>query len=158
MIVNIQLYTTPADVRGILGVAEEELPDRVVLLDTYGYLLEQDLRDVRETLPEEYQVALENSDAASKKLVRTTRTFASLALARALCMSLPMFGPKDISDSKATISRFADSPYKETSKRVEAAFGLMRQTLQTLANGTVSNSTFTFMAVASPSYDPVVGS
>lgn len=155
---NIQRYTTPADVRSLLGVAEEELPDRVILLETYEFFLDQDLRDVKATLPEDFQAALDLTDAASRKLVRTTKTFAALSVARALCTSLPMFSPKDISDSKATMSRFADSPYKETIRRVEGAFAVMRKTLASVVSASAADAPITFLAAASPSYDPVVGS
>lgn len=158
-------YTTYDDIRSALGVSSDDIEDSTLLLETWDNHLQFELEDVNAGLPAGYAVVVAvqsgSRTAAQAKLYRATRLFATLAVANALSAALPMFGPKDVSDGKAVVSRFADSPYKATVKEVKAQLSIARERLKSawaeLNVSTATASTRPYMSVASPSVDPVVG-
>lgn len=153
-------YTTYDDIRAVLGVSTDELEDVTLALETYATALLLDLEDVDTGLPAAYAglPGTGRSDAQERFYV-TARFFATFAVARQLTSALPLFGPKDITDGKASTSRFSDSPYKETIKRVQAEFDRCRTRLEKsyagLSSGAYILTIPTFLSVASPSIDPV---
>lgn len=155
-------YTTYDDVRAVLGVSTDELEDTTLALETYASALLLDLEDVDVALPATYS-ALPGTGrtAAQERFFVTVRLFATYAVARQLTSSLPMFGPKDITDGKAGVTRFADSPYKETIKRLQAEYDRYRTRLEKayagLTAGAYTLTVPTFLSVASPTSDPVTG-
>lgn len=158
-------YTTPSDIRAILGVTDEELEDSTLELDVYAISLEGELEDVSVNLPSQYATVSAISEAsrtdAQRRFYQATRLFATYAVAQQLGSSLPMFGPKDISDGKATVSRFADSPYKQTLEEIKRQYKVTRRRLEdafaAVNLSTASTKVFrTFLSVSSPSTDPVV--
>lgn len=152
-------YTTYDDIRAVLGVSTDELEDTTLDLEIYDSGLVLDLEDVDLGLSDAYLALPATRTATQDRFHRTVRMFAAYSVARQLTASLPMFGPKDISDGKATVTRFADSPYKETIKRVQAEFDRCRTRLEKayagLSSGAYTLTIPTFLSVASPSTDPV---
>lgn len=158
-------YTTPDDIRSVLGVTADELEDETLALETWDNLLMFELEDVHAGLPAGY-AAVVATEAATRtavqsKLYRATRMYATLAVANGLTASLPMFGPKDISDGKATVSRFADSPYKpvvaEIRKQYEAARTRLKQAWAEMSASTATVTARPYFGVAKPTTDPVTG-
>ena len=153
-------YTTYADVRAALGVSDDELSDETLGLEIYASALLLDLEDVNVALPAAY-AALPGSGRteAQERFFVTSRLFATYAVARQLTSALPMFGPKDITDGKAGVTRFSDSPYKETIKKVQAEYDRYRTRLEKsyagLSSGTFTLTIPTFLSVASPDTDPI---
>lgn len=158
-------YTTYADIRSALGVSSDDIEDETIALETWDHHLQFELEEVNAGIPAGYAavvaVTAASRTAAQAKMYRATRLFSTLAVANALAASLPMFGPKDVSDGKATVSRFADSPYKATVSKVKEQYGVAKERLKgAWAELNASSSTTSarkYLSVASPSTDPVVG-
>lgn len=159
-------YTTFDDIRSALGVSPDEIEDGTLGLETWDNHLVFDLEEIGAALPAAYAAIAAITPASSRtavqvKLHRSTRLFATLSVANALTASLSMFGPKDIGDGKAIVSRFSDSPYKETVKGVKAQYTQAQERLKA-AWGEFSSSTVvaaprSYMGVSSPDFNPVTG-
>ncbi len=156
-------YTTNDDIRAVLGVSDNELSDETLSLEVYSSNLSMELEDIGTTLATQYEVVrakLEASRTSNEtRFFTATRMFAVYATANQLGSSLPMFSPKDISDSKTAVGRFSDSPYKETLKRVSEGYESNRARLMRSYVAMGSSVTMTsrvFMSVSQPSTDPVV--
>lgn len=159
-------YCENAEVRAALGVNAIELPDAVLNLPIYSIGLLRELNKVSSSLPAAFSgievKALEARTEAEQALHDAVRLFSAYASARQVGVSLASILPKDVGDGKATISRFADAPYKETLARVEAMFGATRASV--IASLDELNQTTTPAAVIAPvlvaaqrSYDPITG-
>ena len=74
---------------------------------------------------------------------------------------MPLFAAKDVTDSKASVTRF-DSPYRDTVKSVLDQYGRLRNRLATalaaLAAPTTLSVAKTYFSVVSPATDPITGS
>lgn len=159
-------YSTYDDIRAVLGVSNEELEDVTLALGVYSSNLVMELEDVDADLPSEYAtvaaLASNVRTEAQQRFYDVTRLFAVYAVAKQLGSSLPLFSPKDVSDGKASQSRFADSPYRETLKKVDAYYGRTREKLETTYAALSSSSTTatqrTLFSISSPASDPVIGS
>lgn len=157
-------YITYAEVRSILGVESEELEDSVLALDLYSSSLLAEIEDVGTGIPAQFVIvaAIEPASRtdAQRRFYDATRNFAAYSVANQLSTSLPMFGPKEISDSKALVSRFTDSPFRDTISNVAKQLSVWRTRLSnayTDLQSTVSVvPTRTFMVVSSPTTDPVI--
>ena len=143
----------------------DELEDQTLGLESWDSHLQLDLEDIGTALPSSY-ITVAAIPASSRtdvqaRLYRSIRLFATLSVANALTASLSMFGPKDISDGKATLSRFSDSPYKETVKGVREQYTKAQSRLKDVwAEFNASSLTVaprSYMGVSSPSFDPVTG-
>lgn len=159
-------YCETAEVRAILGVNAIELPDAVLNLPIYSIGLMRELSKLSTSLPAAFLVihakTADARTALEQALFDATRLFSPYASARQVGVSLASMMPKDVGDGKATISRFADAPYKETMARVEAMFNAARSSLlATLAESEGADTpvpkTFLGFVVAGRSYDPVTG-
>lgn len=159
-------YTTYADIRATLGVNEVELTDETLGLALYSSNLSVELDDAGTTLSDSYTtVAAIDALTRTKKQQRlydVTRLFATYTVAKQCCGSLPMFGPKSISDAKTEVSRFTNDPYKETVKTVIKEWEKYRQRAQAaladMSSLTASLTPRTVMLVSSPTSDPITGS
>ena len=156
-------YTTYNDIRSALGVSVDEIDDATLALETHDNHLQFELEEVNANLASAYAtvaaITPTSRTAPQSKLYRATRLFATLAVANSLAGSLPMFGPKDISDGKATVSRFADAPYKAVIKSVQGQYGINRDRVkQAYAELSSSSSAVTarsYISAARPVIDPV---
>lgn len=158
-------YTTYNDIRSALGVSVDEIADVTLALETWDYNLQAELEGINAALLSTYAsvvaVVPANRTPAQAKFYRSTRLFSTFATANALAASLPMFGPKDISDGKATVSRFADSPYKVVVAAVrtqyDSAKDRLKQALTELNSAAITLTPRAYMGTSRPSYDPVTG-
>lgn len=158
-------YTTYEDVRALLGVSDTELPDNVLALQVYDIGLRGELYDISPSCVSSYGTVSDKQPdtrtIAEQWFYDSMRIFAAYAVAKQLTTSLPMFGPKDISDGKATVSRFSDSPYRSVVTAVSKAYDQMRARLEralaALNSTTATNTSRVFLAISSPSFDPVTG-
>ena len=164
MTVALTDYTTYADIRAVLGVSDDELEDGTLALDLYSDYLTMELEDIHLDLPTEFTTVSAISEgsrtAAQQRFFQATKLFAPYAVANQLGSSLPMFGPKDISDGKATVGRFADSPYRTTLDRVKKDYDRLKLRLGEVYAALTSSSRTTVVrelfAVSAPQSDPVV--
>lgn len=160
-------YTTYDDIRAVLGVSTDELEDATLALGVYSTNLTVEFEDVDPEIVSEYGVVAAIVSpavrtAAQTKFYESTRLFATYAVAKQLGSGLPLFSPKDITDGKASQSRFADSPYRETLKKIDAYYGKMRTRLEEAYAGLSASTATTVVrnlfSVSRPSSDPVTGS
>lgn len=118
------------DVRGLLGVDSEELTDTTLSLRVFSRSLEETLRELGESvdpvydLLEDYRVvvavAVLSRNASQKSFFEKVQSFSAYCVADDAGSAIPLGIPKMISDSKATMQRHADSPYKLTLERISA--------------------------------------
>lgn len=158
-------YTSYDEVRAVLGVSSDELEDATLALGVYSSNLNFELEGVSLQLPASYSavvaIASGSRTAVQQRLYDATRLFATYAVAKQLGTSLPLFGPKDITDGKSAISRFADSPYKETLKNIEGYYNRTRLNLEdAFAKLNLTEAqvvTRKLLTASSPTSDPVIG-
>lgn len=158
-------YTTYDDIRAALGVTAEEIDDATLALETWENHLQFEMDDIGSGIPAGYSAVLvipeESRTAAQARLYRAARLFTTLAVANSLTASLPMFGPKDISDGKATVSRFADSPYRATVSKIREQFEKAKDRLRSAwADVNASTATLTprsYLGTVPLGTDPVTG-
>lgn len=163
---ELTAYTTFSDVRAIIGVTAEELPDTDLALEVYLFGLESELDGVSSTLNADFLVAAAavvagTDTTAQKVLYRATRLFATAQVASTAAQSLPLRAQKSITDGKASVSRFSDSPYKATLENLNKLLAQTKANLKEqydiiLGNGTVLNIP-SFLGIVVPTIDPVVG-
>lgn len=157
-------YTSYDEIRAALGVSTDEIEDDTLALPLYSDFLTMELDEIDETLVDLFaSVNLIEETTRSKEQKRffdATRLFSTYASAAQLTSSLPLFSPKDISDGKASTSRFSDSPYREVIKEIKSQRERLRAKLEEAfakANSTTKNKVArVFFGVSSPSSDPVV--
>lgn len=158
-------FTSFDDIRAALGVSSEEIEDSALSLPLYEFNLVAEMEDVDDGLIAAYTAAKDVAEgsrtAAQRRLVQSTFMFATYAVAKQLTSTLPMFSPKEIGDGKAHMTRFLD-PYKATIARVEQEFEKARtRVIEALAvvqsSSVVTPAPRVFIAISSPSTDPVTG-
>ena len=122
-------YTTYDDVRAVLGVSIDELPNSVVSLKVYENALLLALTEksgvvdpdtVDRDLAEHYTYlkALPSPTSDDLRNIALIEEYATYLVAATLCGALSMFAPKTQADGKATLTRFSS---EDTYKRVCAA-------------------------------------
>lgn len=162
----LQDYTTFEDIRAALGVSEDEIEDATLSLSLYEFSLSADIRSVSLTLTADY--ATVSSKQPSERtndevvLVECMTLFTTYSVAKHLLTSLPLFSPKEVTDGKASVTRYPTNPYKDTMERVESQYVKFRDALLTAyaaykATTASSRTTRTLLSVSSPSFDPVTG-
>lgn len=162
---DLDNYTTPAQVRSVLGVSDDELDDATVKLEVYTSGLGEDLREVSETLDSVYAAINGNDEAtrtpAEARVWRMTRLFSTYSMAKRVGGSLSMFGPKSLVEGKASMTRFSGDPYKATLANIAEEFDLARQrlldALAGLQSGTIKVKLRPLMAAVNLATDPVIG-
>ncbi len=159
-------YCTPDEVRAALGVNDIELPDRMLNLPVYELGLTRELRQVGLSLPAAFSTASQAEPRTDEQqaLVEATREWAVYCVARQVGTSLAMLAPKDVTDDKASIGRFAGDSIKDTLARVEGLYQTTRGALVVAlaaATGTPSTSSGFLLPIAAIAVgriaDPVTG-
>jgi len=159
-------FTTFADIRSVIGLTTEELPDTDLQLETYLFGLEAALDAISPNLVVAYVSAASAISASTetttqKTLYRATRLFAVAQVGLAVAYSLPMRAQKAITDGKAGLSRFTDSPFRDTLENLQGLLASAQTNLATAyaasVGGIVTATLPSFMSVVSPAVDPVTG-
>lgn len=158
-------FTTYDEVRSVLGVSTDEISDETIALGVYETGLKIELQAVATGLSAAYLAASQKSPVArstsEQDLVDAVRLFSTYAVARQLTTSMPMAAPKEQTDNKASMVRFATDPYKETVRSVKESFEKYRGYLSTLYDAYTSSSRAgvarLYCVVSKPSSDPVAG-
>lgn len=155
-------YTDYASIKASLGVSDEDLEDSTLALALYSDNLTQELEDVALTLPETFATikAKDAPTALETRFLTACRLFSTFAVAKMLTAALPLFAAKEVTDGKAAVGRF-DSPYKDVIKSVNEQYATQRarlvNALTAVGTTSVASTARVYMAVASPSSDPVTG-
>lgn len=160
----LTVFTSYADIRAALGVGIAEIPDAVISLPLYDNSLGVELDKLGLTLAADFVTtkALAVKTADQDRFLRSVQLFATYAVARQLTGALPLFSPKEIHDGKASMVRYAASPYDATIKAIKEGFETYKAVAiaaYALLNTTTSPSTKLrpYLSVVAPSYDPVTG-
>ena len=160
----ITAYTTYDDIRAALGVSSDEIEDATLSLDIYELNLTSEFEDISLSLASAYATvaALTSRSDVQERFYQATRLFSAYAVAYQATSSLPLFSPKDISDGKATVSRYADSPYKAVIAQVKTLYEKFKGKLEKAyadnsATSVADLAPRPYFTVVSPSYDPVTG-
>lgn len=155
-------FSSAEDIRAALGVSSDDIVDEVIQLRIYEDGLVVELESVNLTLPATYDSikAQDTHTDTELRFLRAARLFATYAVAKQLTTSLPMFSVKQVTDSKAGITRF-DNPYAATISEVIKNYGSYKQLLAA-ALGVITSTSKTptvrqLVRKINPSYDPVTG-
>lgn len=129
----LSTYVDYNEVRGALGVNATELKDTVLALPVYEMGLVRELRKVSPTLAASFSsvaaMAPASRTEAEAELFEAVRVFSVYAVAKQVGVSLPTMIPKDITDGKASLSRFSAEVIKSTLDAVNAALAQARANL-----------------------------
>lgn len=161
-------YAEYAEVRAALGVNDIELKDAVLTLPIYEMGVVRELNKVSTSLATAFSSiaakSAETRTTAERKLYDAVRLFSVYAVAKQVGVSLTSFAPKDVSDGKASVSRFAGEPLENTLARVEAMYLDLRnslvdeyQTFLGASSAVLSTVPTTVLVASGRSYDPVTG-
>ena len=156
-------YTSPEDIRAVLGVDDIELSDDTLALSIYEMQVRLDLEDISDSLSDDYLAAAalpsDTRSALEQKLVELTQLFSAYSVSKNLLTSLKMFGPKRITDGRAEVERF--DPMAEIKLGILSNYSVIRDKLiavyASLGNTTPSAVTRVFVNTAGLSVDPVTG-
>lgn len=154
------------DIRAALGVSQDEITDATLSLDLYEFNLISELESISLTLVSVYAAQKETAPSTwttdQTRLHQSIRLFSAYAVAKQATISLPMFSPKEQTDGKAGLVRFAQDPYKATIARVLQQYDLFKAKLEVaygaiLAVSATPTTQRPYFSVVSPSSDPVLG-
>ncbi len=128
----ITTYTTPDEVRAVLGVAPEELEDATILLPIYETQLIEDIYDLGPTLAADYATIKAGAQTPqTTRFVNLVNTWACYDLAQQLLPATPMFAPKTITSDKDTAQRVED-PYALLQERIDSAMSRFEERILAL--------------------------
>lgn len=159
-------YTTNDDVRGLLGVSDEELLDAVLDLSVYSQGLLRELRKIDAGLPALFTTIdgklQDDRSPEEGALHEAVQFFSAHAVALQAGASLGLVAAKRLSDDKAAVERFADSPYRDVLARLSNALADARfaveEALAALNNSMVAPpALIRHLVGVQRSYDPVTG-
>ena len=160
-------FTSNDDVRGLLGVSDEEMADAVLDLAVYSQGLLRELRKIDIGLPALFTTvdAIPALDRTPEQgaLHEAVQFFSTHAAALQAGAPLGLIAPKRLTDDKASFERFSDSPYRDVLARLGNSLADARRAVEeamaALNNTTVVASVLGVRyTVAVPrSYDPVTG-
>ena len=107
---NLDDFTSPTEVRAVLGVSDEELEDSTLELVLYWQNLQLELESVHPLLESMYtsiyQATASTRTIAQQKLVNIVQVFSAYATSKSLLGSSTLFAPKKITDGRAAVERF----------------------------------------------------
>lgn len=156
-------FCTYDDIRAVLGVEAEELPDTTLALELYLNALNLEFNETAPDALNQYATvkALTTRSGAQQAFYEGCRLFAMYATAKRLASSLPLFAPKDITDGKAATGRFSDSPYRDVIAETAGQYERLRlklpSLLAALSASTINANPRVYFGSSAPSSDPVTG-
>lgn len=160
-------YCEFGEVRAALGVNARELPDSVLALPIYEIGLVRELSNVSASLSTAFflvsAVDVSARSTQQQQLSDAVRMFSVYACAKQVAVALASLAPKDVSDGKASTSRFSDAPYRDVQDRLDIAYqrakAFLLDALSAYSGGGTPNSRPVATAFRSSvrSYDPVTG-
>ena len=132
---SLTTYCDFAEIRSTLGVNEKELKDTVLGLPVYEMGLVRELNKVSTSLNAAFSIVFVKAPAArtaaEAALHDAVRLFSVYAVAKQVSVSLANFAPKDVSDGKATVGRFAGTPFRDVQDRIEGMYTALKEDLKT---------------------------
>lgn len=160
-------FTTNDEVRAACGATEQELTDETLDLPLYEANLRLELGVVGTTLAADFEavdiVGVEVRTSAQVNFHAAVQLFSPYAVTAQLEQSLPLLVAKSVTDGKAGMSRFSESPFKDALNAAKKNYERFRQNLQKKyaiyksATAPIIVGVPTLFAIASPDGDPVIG-
>jgi len=127
---SLTTYTTPAEVRAVLGVGATELSDTAVLLPANGLHIDLALEDIDAgvgTLFATVGAIAENTRTKQQqRYYDLVRMFASYAVGKVLVATLPLFSVKSITDGRADFERNVDY-YKDLREDLDGIYITLKE-------------------------------
>lgn len=160
MTTPLTAYTSYDEVRAVLGVSSDDLEDATIALPIYANDLEDEMEEIDPDLPATFATVsgLSVHTVAQARFLRACNGFATYAVARKLTGSMSMFAAKQVTDSKAGLTRF-DNPLQivlQTIQReYERAKTRLGQAVAALSSSTRDVAPRPYLSAATPGYDPV---
>lgn len=156
-------FTAYGDVRAILGVSAKELPDATLALNIFQKQLLMDFETASEDVVADYLIAaaLVSPTAVQTAFVRAFEVAAVYLMSSVCVTGLPSLSLRTITDGKASMSRQAGVPYRETADSLECRVFQYQRALQEahaayLGLALAALSPVLSVGSSVPSYDPVV--
>lgn len=160
-------FTSFDEVRAALGVSDDEIEDSTLALPIYEFNLKQELRAVSAGILSSFAtVSTISADSRSDleaQLYEAVWLFSTYAVALHLTTSLPMFSPKEMTDSKASFVRYAQGNIESVVAGVRQQYEASRAILSAVLNDVVptadaSQTTRSYVAKAGLPVNPVTNS
>lgn len=129
----LSTYTTPAEIRAVLGVSATELSDDTIALSIYATNTELVLEDINTALPTNFSAvsALPTPTTTEQRFIDLVKLYVPYVVAKQLLTSLPMFSVVSLSDGRAEFSRNADA-FADVRDGVDAAISSLKYRLSAL--------------------------
>lgn len=124
-------YTTYDEVRAVLGISPEEIPDATLALQIYSTQLDEDLRDVSTDLASTFATinALTSPTADQTRFLHLASSFAAYSVAQSLLGGLQLFAPQQITDGKTHQIRVQD-PFKDLRENIAGSYTYIKTRLE----------------------------
>lgn len=102
-------YTTPQEIRAVLGVSRTELTDETLALSIYATMATLALEDISVNLPTNFSSvsALPSPTTQQRRFLDLVKLFVPYQIAKELLVSLPLFAVSQLSDGRAEFQRNA---------------------------------------------------
>lgn len=163
---NIENYTSYLSIRAALGVSEFELTDSVLADKLFAVYLNQELLGISSTIVTDYDTVngIASKSVAEQNFHDNFYIFTTYSVANHCLNTLPLFSPKTITEDKSTMSRYSDSPHRQTIELVSSEYARAKKALKNaysvyLGSGEiVVAAPFPTMIVSTPATDPVTNS
>lgn len=156
-------YTTPAQIRAVLGVDEVDVDDSTITLPIYENYLVMELEDIDIDFLTTYATkkASTTRTAQEHRFVSLAQVFATFVIAKQLTGSLPLFALKQESDGKAQATRF-DNPYRDTIQAVnrdyEKTKGKLVAAIKALGSASITSTPRVYFGTIGLGTDPITNS
>ena len=160
-------YISFDDIRAALGVSKDEIDDATLSLDVYAFNHVSELEHVSPLILGVYAAQLLVTPTLwtpiQTRFFQSFTLFSAYAVAKQATISLPLFSPKEQTDGKASMVRYAQDPYKATITRVLQQYDAFKAKLIEVFNALQNTSapvviSRPYLSVGSPIYNPVTGS
>ena len=157
-------YTTPDEVRAVLGISVKEVSDdKVASAVTLTTVLEA-LYRLAPTLQADFKISYAASprSSAQARFVLLVETFCAYTVAIAMIPGLPLNAPQSISDGKTALSRVAN-PFEALLPHLNASLAYFKTNLMTAYSAVNSaipvqvHKARTMVLGVATSADPVTG-
>lgn len=123
-------YTTPADVRSILGISDQEIEDEAIANNIYLTGMIEAMHRINPSLAADYLTikALTGRNAAQNRFMLLAGTYCAYTAALQLIPNMPLSAPKDITDGKSATARI-DNPYEKLIPQISGSLSYFRDGL-----------------------------
>lgn len=110
-------FTSNDEVRGVLGVSPKEVRDDLLDLGIYEINLRYALNNVNAAIVAQFLAINIITPVSTRTALQVTfyeavKLYSPYVVAYQMMPGLPMLAPKDITDGKAAVGKFSESPFK----------------------------------------------